>query len=248
MSSISLRERKATDVNPPSLLLQAIQSDAMLKVLCVAALMSLSAEYVHAADCDFDKPIGKCTAQISIDRAGGSKPSYSAEITVRSSAGSCSKVEYYLDNTPQVTIIRNAGSESESLFGTRPITKKSIAVKRCTAYGKSKGSAGNDKQAAGPEFFEGRWQGSVGMLLIRATLVLDLNVNGNRVTGTATAPHNGETYLIDGTVAGGVLSYTYAQPIGGALATVRITRKSANSISYAGSGDGVTLSGTLQRF
>ncbi|MBP2235249.1 hypothetical protein J2Z31_001741 [Sinorhizobium kostiense] len=198
--------------------------------------------------CDFDQPTGACRGSISIDSVSGSKGSYSAELTVKSSAGSCSKVEYYLDNTPQVTVIRNAGSESESVFGTRPITRKSLAVKKCTSYAKSKGSGGNDKQAAGPKFFEGRWQGSVGMLLIRATLVLDLSVDGNRVTGTATAPHNGETYSIDGTVTGGVLSYTYAQPIGGAPATVRITKKSANSISYAGSGDGITLSGTLQRF
>lgn len=207
---------------------------------------AMSTEEVSA--CDFDQPTGACRGSIRIDSVSGSKESYSAEITVSSSAGSCSKVEYYLDSTPQVTIIRNAISESESLFGTKPITKKSIAVKKCTSYAKSKERRGNDKQAAGPEFFQGRWQGSVGMLLIRAGLVLDLSVNGNRVTGTSTAQNTGEVVHVNGSVSGDVLTYTYAQPADGQPATVRITRKSANSISYAGSASGMTLSGTLQRF
>lgn len=51
------------------------------------------------AECDFDKPVGGCRGKITIDKASGSKGSYSAELTV-SSTQSCSKVEFFLDNTP----------------------------------------------------------------------------------------------------------------------------------------------------
>jgi hypothetical protein len=94
-------------------------------------LLPLSAT---AAECDFDKPAGSCTGSVRILSSGGSKPSYSAEIQVSSSAPSCSKVEYYLDNTPNTTVLRSGNTEQESLFGTSPISKGSIEVKRCTAY------------------------------------------------------------------------------------------------------------------
>ncbi|APO75249.1 hypothetical protein AM571_CH02440 [Rhizobium etli 8C-3] len=216
----------------------------ILVTACYVALTSFAA----AADCNFDKPIGGCRATISIDSISGSKGSYSAEVTVKSSAGACSKVEYFLDNTPQTTVIRSGSSEPESLFGTKPITKKSILIRKCTSYANA--NAGKDNAgdvAIGPEFFEGRWQGSVGMLLLRAGLVLDLSVDGNQVRGTSTAQNSGEVVQVNGIVSGGVLTYTYEQPADGRPASVRITRKSANSISYSGSAGGVTLSGTLQR-
>lgn len=106
--------------------MKAILTEMALAVLVISAPAS-------ASECNFDKPVGSCQGTIQIKSSSGSKPSYSAEIVVRSSAPSCSKVEYYLDYTPQVTIIRGS-SEPESLSGTTPITKKSVKVARCTAY------------------------------------------------------------------------------------------------------------------
>ena len=54
----------------------------------------------NAADCDFDRPVGKCTPTITLKRAYGSVPSYGAELLVRSSARNCSKVEYFVNSTP----------------------------------------------------------------------------------------------------------------------------------------------------
>ncbi|TBY80637.1 hypothetical protein [Rhizobium leguminosarum] len=225
------------------------------KRVAAAAMLAagLSSES-SAAQCDFDKPVGACRAAITVDSTSGSKKSYSAEVTVRSSAGTCSKVEYFLDNTLQTTVIRSGGAEQESLFGTKPITNKSISIQKCTSYasvgdratgGKTTGSKG--EAAADASFFDGVWQGPVGMLVFRAGLELELHANGNRVTGTSTAQNTGESFAVNGTVSGGVLTYTYTQSDNGHPASVRITRKSENSISYAGSGDGVTLSGTLTR-
>lgn len=89
----------------------------------------------HAlAECNFDQPLGQCTGAARILQSGGSKPSYSAEVEITSSAGSCSKVEFYVGSKPYTSIIRESGSEQESLFGTSPIKKRDISVARCTAY------------------------------------------------------------------------------------------------------------------
>lgn len=87
-----------------------------------------------AQQCNFDKRVGSCTGTIKIISTAGSAKSHSAEISITSSAGSCSKVEYYLNNTPQVAIIRSSGIEHESVFGTKPIKKSDIRVIQCTAY------------------------------------------------------------------------------------------------------------------
>lgn len=100
-----------------------------LFVIFLAFPLSASAQ-----QCNFDKKIGKCVGTIKILSTSGSAPSYSAEIAIESSAGSCSKVEYFLDNTPQTAIIRSSGVEHESLFGTKPIKKSAIRVIQCTAY------------------------------------------------------------------------------------------------------------------
>lgn len=100
-----------------------------------------------ATECDFDKPVGGCTANIKVLSASGSKPSFRAEISVRSSAPKCSKVEWYLDNTPQSTILKSGSSDTESVFGTSPISTKSISVERCTSYAEKNGQ-GSSRDAA----------------------------------------------------------------------------------------------------
>lgn len=87
-----------------------------------------------SADCDFDKPIGGCQARITIDSKAGSNGSYSAEVTVQSSAPSCSKVQFFIDNTPHTTVIKSGNIEGESVFGTRPISEKNLRILNCTAF------------------------------------------------------------------------------------------------------------------
>jgi hypothetical protein len=109
-----------------------------LATAVVVCLLSAVAA-ATAAECDFDKPIGGCTANINILIASGSKPNYRAEISVRSSAPACSKVEWYLDSTPHSTILKSKNSDTDSVFGTSPITQKSISVQRCTIYAEKDG-------------------------------------------------------------------------------------------------------------
>ncbi|MCZ7861030.1 hypothetical protein O9X98_06390 [Agrobacterium salinitolerans] len=153
----------------------------MSKPLIYTALFSLSIAAPAMADCDFDKPISECKATITIDSTKGSKKSYSAEVTVKSSS-SCSKVEYYLDKTPQTTIIRSSRVEHESIFGTKPIDRSDISIFRCTQYAElDKGKRSSTKQddEAGWSV-TGSWvdDSSVQRLQIR-------EVNG-KITGTGT--------------------------------------------------------------
>lgn len=208
----------------------------------------------HAAQCNFSKPVGSCSAQVTIENARGAKGSYSAEATVRSSAATCSKVEYYLDNTPHQTILKASNSEPESLFGTKPITKRSISSVRCTAYEDRErttgqtGGAGSAVGVAGPAFFEGRWFGQVGMLMMKAGLTLTMQVKGTVVTGEGVASNGtGGFQIRNGRVSGDRVTFDYAQPADGATASVVITRKSGDTIGYAASASGITLSGTLKR-
>jgi hypothetical protein len=85
-------------------------------------------------ECNFDKRIGSCKGTIRVDSTSGSKGNYAAEITVSSSAPSCSKVEYYLDSTPYTTVLKAGSSSGESVFGTSKITKKNFSVDKCSTY------------------------------------------------------------------------------------------------------------------
>jgi hypothetical protein len=80
----------------------------LLSAVSSAFMVVSSWSVAAAADCDFNKRVGNCKAQIEIRSSSGSKGSYSAEIIVRSSAPTCSKVDYYLDNTPQRAILKEA--------------------------------------------------------------------------------------------------------------------------------------------
>lgn len=220
-------------------------------VFVTAALASFSVPAIsHAAQCNFSKPIGSCQATITIDSTSGSKGNYSAEATIKSSAATCSKVEYFIDNTPHQTVLKAGNSDNESLFGTSPITKKTIKIKACTAY-EDRDSAGADAPAAGksgPAFFNGTWEGQVGMALMKAGMTLTLNVNGSTVTGGSHA-HNGtgDYQIRNGRVTGDRITFDYAQPMSGETASVTITKKSGNTIYYTTTGGGFTLSGTLTK-
>lgn len=123
------------------LVVRILATTVVVWALCAATAAS-------AAECDFDKPIGGCTANINVLSASGSKPSYRAEISVQSSAPRCSKVEWYLDSTPQSTILKSRNSDTDSVFGTSPITKKSISIQRCTTYAEKNGRGPADQGAA----------------------------------------------------------------------------------------------------
>lgn len=216
-----------------------------------ALAVTLSPTVVFA-ECDFGKPLGLCRATISIDSTSGSKGSYSAEVSVRSSAPSCSKVEYFLDNTPQTTVIKNGSSEDESLFGTKPITKKALQIKKCIQYAlkgsevkPSDGAA--DNAASGARFFQGRWIGSIGWGIARGSVTLDISVNGNHGSGSSQSSVGGPQ-RIDGTISGNRMTYQHVDE--DETVTVVLTRVSSTILSYDASsaqGGMIHVTGKLTR-
>jgi hypothetical protein len=111
------------------------------RVLFVASCIFAVPGAAFAQQCNFDKKVGSCTGTVKIISTSGSAKSFSAELAIESTAGSCSKVEYYLHDTPQTAIIRSSGIEHESVFGTKRLKKSDIRVIRCTAYEGSKAAA-----------------------------------------------------------------------------------------------------------
>ena len=99
--------------------------------MALGLLMMAASLVAQAAGCNCQKITGACLGSIEFVKSFGRKPSYGAEIVVHSSEKRCSKVEYFIDNTPNETILINRSSESESLFGTSPITEKNITFSSC---------------------------------------------------------------------------------------------------------------------
>lgn len=218
-------------------------------ILAIAVTLSPAVAF---AECDFDKPVGSCRATISIDSTSGSIGSYSAETTVKSSASSCSKVEYFLDNTPQTTVIKNGSSEEESLFGTSPITKKSVQIKRCTQYaskeaGGKKSGGSEAADGGGARYFQGRWTGSIGWGIARGPVTLDISVSGNHGSGSSQSSVGGPQQ-IDGTISGNRMTYQHADDDD--TVTVVLTKVSANTLSYdatSAQGGMIHVTGKLTR-
>jgi hypothetical protein len=156
-------------------------------------------------------------------------------------------VEYYLDNTPHTSVIKNGSSTDETFFGQKPISKKSVQIKKCTKFaskepGKKNGGGDKAAGAAGPKYFEGRWKGFVGMLVVGGPVELDMKVVGNRATGVANFPTNDASERIDGTISGNVLRFSYVSE--GETQNIVLTRKTENSLSFRNS----IIGGTLTRY
>lgn len=91
----------------------------------------LQAGIVFAAECDCQILKGSCQGSIELVKTYGSKPSYGADLIVHSSERRCSKVEYSVGGTPYQTLIVNKMSETDSVFGTSPITPNSVKFESC---------------------------------------------------------------------------------------------------------------------
>lgn len=81
-------------------------------------------------ECDCSVTQGSCQATINVLTSSGVSGGYAAEYKVTSSQV-CSRVDYYIDNTPNTSILKTSTASTESSFGTSPITDKSFQVISC---------------------------------------------------------------------------------------------------------------------
>ncbi len=165
---------------------------------------------VLSAECDCRETIGQCTGSVKVVKSFGSKPSFGAELIVRSSETICSKVEYFVDNTPYQTILVNSQSEPESTSGTSPVTQASITYKACYVC---KGGS-TDVRAVNPQ--SETWKGSYSQ------------------DGQAT-PFSAELTFSDGAISGRI---SETNPIMGALGSSVSGSYTDKSIRFTKSYDG----------
>lgn len=89
------------------------------------------------SDCDFDKPAGSCSATYTLQNIKNdpNKVNSSAEVNLTSSASQCSRISFYVDSTPYISVLSHTNSSIAQIFGTSTINKESISIDSCTAFG-----------------------------------------------------------------------------------------------------------------
>jgi hypothetical protein len=204
-----------------------------------------------AQECDCQKVVGRCSGAIDFVRGYGSKPSFGAEIIVHSSEKTCSKVEYYVDDTPYQTLLVNRNQEPESLFGTSPITQKSITYRSCqicsSATQNKSGPKDVSTQASIPEDgFVGSWKGtgrnSLGFSQQATVTVIATGGGQYRIDEVQVAIMTSSD-TGNGTAIGKVLTYQTA----GDAVDCTLTLTSATTASKRCSGHGTSNEITLKK-
>lgn len=115
--------------------------------------------------CDCQVIVGTCQASIRVIPTKAEKGNHAATLQIQSTAPICSKVEYYLDNTPYFTILSRGNQGEDSIFGQRPIARNTISDISCKVCKRV------DEQAKTPaeggragtldeKGFQGRWHAS----------------------------------------------------------------------------------------
>lgn len=104
---------------------------ARLLGLIVAGVMVWPLHASANQQCDCTVRIGSCQGAIEFVKAFGSKPSFGAQFIVHSNHGQCSKVEYFIHDSPHQTVLVNRFEEQESTFGTSPFKESDIQFEAC---------------------------------------------------------------------------------------------------------------------
>lgn len=100
-----------------------------LALLTVLTFPSLA----RAQDCDCSQTAGMCSATFKVKNitGGNSGPSHAADVELRSSQPRCSKISFFVDNTPYLSVLNNSNTVTENIFGTSPINDKTVSIDYC---------------------------------------------------------------------------------------------------------------------
>ncbi|MCY1398705.1 hypothetical protein D3C76_938340 [compost metagenome] len=111
-----------------------------------ALLMHAPTLLAQPPDCDCSQIIGSCAATYKLLNVYNDPQNINskAELQITSSVAACSKVEYFINNTPYQTILANTNQAYESVFGTTAITSKTVQIQAC------KVCASTDRKADAP--------------------------------------------------------------------------------------------------
>ncbi|WP_242561869.1 MULTISPECIES: hypothetical protein [Pandoraea] len=101
-----------------------------------------------AAACNCAQIIADCSASVSVLPTRALNGVFSADVTLQTDAPSCAKVDYQLDDTPYVTILRDGAQGSQRLYGTRPLTRNSLSHMSCHVCAAAAAPVPNDGLSA----------------------------------------------------------------------------------------------------
>lgn len=129
------------------------------KLLALALLCFTSgAAIAQGNNCDCQQIVGTCQASISVAPTGSRSGSYGADLMIQSTAPICSKVDYYVDNTPYFTILSQGNKGDDRVFGQKPITRRSISEIQCRICQRvDQQHRDNDLSIAERKSLSGRW-------------------------------------------------------------------------------------------
>ncbi|AZO45291.1 hypothetical protein LB559_06415 [Mesorhizobium sp. BR1-1-3] len=224
-----------------------LKSSSVCTVVFAASMISMSSSLVQAAECDFKKPIGVCTGTIKVGKTAGSKKSFTTTLYVKSSAGACSKVEYFVDSTPYQTVLNNSNSDTESVFGTKPTIKSDVEVEKCTAYAiKGKDVVGEETSTSGQQSFAGHWTGSLRWMIVSSPATVDIAVQGSSARGTWVDGKSHVTTNFSTTIRSNRLSFSFTDQSGAPSQGV-IVFQSNNAATFKVSGSGIEFVGKLRK-
>lgn len=87
----------------------------------------IPAQTSSTGECNCREVAGICTATVVVVK----KNKTGADFKVTSSVPRCSRVNYYIDNTPRLTVLNNTNTAMEHAAGLTEITNKTFQVESC---------------------------------------------------------------------------------------------------------------------
>lgn len=93
-------------------------------------------------ECDLERVVGACTVHYTLtnavegtpDKNGATLQSGSTDITFTSSAPRCSRVRYFVDNTPYFSLMKNNNTAHERILLSRSISRDMISIEKCETF------------------------------------------------------------------------------------------------------------------
>lgn len=107
-------------------------SHPLLGIFGVLLLISTSAAVEAEEICDCAVKVGNCNARLAVKPASQANGIHGALVKVITDSASCSRVDYYVEHTPTVLLLRHGGSAEEKITGSlRPMTAEMFTVDAC---------------------------------------------------------------------------------------------------------------------
>lgn len=205
--------------------------------LCGLCTTTLAA--ATRCECEYDKWVGDCRASIKRSKNW---------VQITSNTQQCSRVDWYIDGQPQITIVTD-GVESKELLNISDTAKIAIqSCKVCKDKMMSKPMAPSPgalqqrqtPAAAQTSPFDGVWTGSERNIFgFKHSIRAQFDVQGNALTGTWETEGQGPT-SISGTVSGAEANTT----ISGGAPNTRLRLINPETLEYS---FGQFGSGTLHK-